>query len=676
MLASVMTVTAVPGIPDPLPCYADRNDNLEHGESRYENLIYTVTSDDAVCINDFDDCTDLVIPAEIDGKKVVSLNCSIGYICIGESRLRGKEKLRSVTLPDTVTSICANAFSDCPNLKKCSIPDSVKEIGEKAFQNSPVVEKINGVCYVGTWAVGTDSQSLSKTVTLREGTVGIADAAFRKAKSMTSVKLPDGIRIGENAFSNSGLKTVTFLGSITHITGNPFQGTPWAETQEQKTGLVYAKNYLIDGSGATGDITISGDVIINSSAFAYNEAITSLTLKKCKEIGSNAFTFCSNLKTVSLPSEMDEIGKSAFSGCESLASVKMPQILSTLGDSAFSSCEALQEIRLPEKMEKIGASAFYYCTSLQKITMPETLNTLGESAFSYCKFLPSLILPDSLNAIAKGVCENCISLESVRLPENAESIGEYAFENCRYLKSVSLPDAVRQIGNYAFDGCSIMTLHSPELPEKLESIGAFAFRGCHCIPEIVIPETCRSIGKGAFASDYPSDKEIIAPEGGIKVAEDLLKVKLQYPEEATFLRTVTILNPDCEISDEDSTFSSRASYNFHCFMINGSGSPDVYEPYTHYLFGGTIIGLKNSTAEAYAENHSCQFQEYIPFIVGDINTDGRLSIADAVLLARCVAEDQTVSLREEQLARAEIDGSTGISGDDLTLLLKMIAGTA
>ena len=89
-----------------------------------------------------------------------------------------------------------------------------------------------------------------------------------------------------------------------------------------------------------------------------------------------------------------------------------------------------------------------------------------------------------------------------------------------------------------------------------------------------------------------------------------------------------------------------------------------------------MIGLKNSTAETYAQNHNCKFQEYIPFIIGDVNTDGRLSIADAVLLARCVAEDQTIQLNDDQLVRAEIDGNAGISGDDLTILLKMIAGTA
>lgn len=58
---------------------------------------------------------------------------------------------------------------------------------------------------------------------------------------------------------------------------------------------------------------------------------------------------------------------------------------------------------------------------------------------------------------------------------------------------------------------------------------------------------------------------------------------------------------------------------------------------------------------------------------GDVNRDGRVTVADAVMLARIVAEDKTVSVGEQGLINAELDGTAGLSAADVTLLLKYLA---
>ena len=59
---------------------------------------------------------------------------------------------------------------------------------------------------------------------------------------------------------------------------------------------------------------------------------------------------------------------------------------------------------------------------------------------------------------------------------------------------------------------------------------------------------------------------------------------------------------------------------------------------------------------------------------GDVNGDGKITVSDAIILARVAAEDVTVKITDEGRLNAELDGNTGLTIDDLTELLKMIAG--
>ena len=59
---------------------------------------------------------------------------------------------------------------------------------------------------------------------------------------------------------------------------------------------------------------------------------------------------------------------------------------------------------------------------------------------------------------------------------------------------------------------------------------------------------------------------------------------------------------------------------------------------------------------------------------GDVNADGSVTVADAVLLARVAAEDATATISEEGKTNAELDGKEGLSSEDLTMLLKYLAG--
>ncbi|MCD8161397.1 MAG: leucine-rich repeat domain-containing protein, partial [Clostridiales bacterium] len=105
--------------------------------------------------------------------------------------------ITSVTIPDGVTSIGAEAFAYCESLTSVTIPDSVTTIGKYAFE----------------YCTGLTSVTIPSSVTT------IGNGAFRSCESLTSVAVPDSVTsIGNGAFSDcTGLATVTIGSGVTEI---------------------------------------------------------------------------------------------------------------------------------------------------------------------------------------------------------------------------------------------------------------------------------------------------------------------------------------------------------------------------------------------------------------------------------------------------------------------------
>ena len=59
---------------------------------------------------------------------------------------------------------------------------------------------------------------------------------------------------------------------------------------------------------------------------------------------------------------------------------------------------------------------------------------------------------------------------------------------------------------------------------------------------------------------------------------------------------------------------------------------------------------------------------------GDVDCNGTVNVADAVMLARFCAEDKEITVSAQGKANAELDGKTGLTAEDTTLLLEYLAG--
>ena len=194
---------------------------------------------------------ELVIPAELGGRKVTAIGDSAFYNCFD---------LKSVTIPDSVTAIGDSAFSYCWNLTSVTIPDSVTAIGDSAFiwcSSLTGVTIPDSVAAIGANPFAYCSELTEVIVSKDHPALATIDGVlFSKAdrrlvwypmtKTGASYAIPQGIRIiGDSAFSYcESLTGVTIPDSVTAIGYDAFYGCD-SLTLTVPAGS-YAEQYCID----------------------------------------------------------------------------------------------------------------------------------------------------------------------------------------------------------------------------------------------------------------------------------------------------------------------------------------------------------------------------------------------------------------------------------------------
>ena len=104
----------------------------------------------------------------------------------------------------------------------------------------------------------------------------------------------------------------------------------------------------------------------------------------------------------------DEIGSYAFSGCSGLTSLTIPSNITYIGGGAFEGCSGLTSLTIPSNITYIGGGAFEGCSGLKSINIPSSITFIGEGTFSGCSGLRSINIPSSVTKIGKYAFQGCI----------------------------------------------------------------------------------------------------------------------------------------------------------------------------------------------------------------------------------------------------------------------------
>jgi hypothetical protein len=346
--------------------------------------------------------------------------------------VNGKDKIVSIVLPDTVTSIVGGtpgnyAFRYFTNLRFFRA-NSLETIGNFAFRNSTNLEQITipaNCTDTETFAscpslisfnlIGSGSLS-----TILDGKALVDDTiliAYPTANG--NVTVPEGITSPGSAFSgNTNLKTINLPSTLTSI--GSFSGCTNLEA------ITLPASITSIGSAFTNCTSLVSFALIGTGPLSTAEGGKALMLNNTELVAYPSAT-----GDITLSTTITSIGSYVFYGCTGLTQITLPPAVTSIPDYAFTG-SGLTEITLPELIISIGGNAFQN-TSLTKIALPEGLTTIGYGVFMGCTSLKDINLPASLNSIGQANFQNCTSLTEITIPAGVQTIWGWTFSGCASL---------------------------------------------------------------------------------------------------------------------------------------------------------------------------------------------------------------------------------------------------
>lgn len=225
--------------------------------------------------------------------------------------------LEEVTIPEGTTSILYQAAKGDAKLKTVTLPRSITTTGQEGFSNCSSLELL----IVSDELKGFNSKSLRYCpnlhyVTIPKSVVSIAEYAMANCTGLKKVLLPSGITFMSSNICNgcSTLKELTI------------------DVEEDTLG-----DSLFYGCLALGKIVVP-------------EGIRSL--------GVQTFCHCDTAMEVVLPDSLETIGNSAFRMCGALTEITIPKNVTSIGALAFDSCYGIRDYYLmPEIPPVLGSDS-------------------------------------------------------------------------------------------------------------------------------------------------------------------------------------------------------------------------------------------------------------------------------------------------------------------------------
>ncbi len=469
-----------------------------------------------------------------------------------------------------------------------------------------------------------DKASIQKVI-VEEGVTTLTNSAFRNCTALTEVSLPDTLTaIGDVAFMKTAISALDVPASVTTFGFLPFQGTPWIS--ELSAPLVI--NHVLLSVPANSETVSVPEGVTELASFAFQAArstMTSVSLPTTlTKLDNGAFLSCSVLSALTLPDSLATMGADCFASCKALKSLTIPDGITAIPDGCMAQCISLEEIVLPDCVTEIGKAAFQNCTALQTAPFPAGPCKIGDCAFYGCTAITEAIIPAG-NTWGIGAYAYCSGLTEIQFAPDMTEIPACMFYGCNELSALTLPEQITAIGAEAFVGCTKLT--EVTLGKQVTEIGPYAFGFASVV------ERVKSDSSGAHVSMTP----------------------LQTTATMAVMTTTTTTTTTTTANTTTTTGTTKLDYS------RVTAEPQI--PFTLY-------GYTASAAEAYAQQWNVPFVALDKPLLGDLNLDHKLSVADLVLMQRYLLRSVTLEPAAAPCTDLNADGLA--NAFDLVLLRRML----
>ena len=284
-----------------------------------------------------------------------NLNFGNGVAIIGKEAFGRCSSLTSLTIPNSVKTIKDAAFEECTGLTgELIIPNSVTHLGEAAFVDCSeltsvtILSPIKMIDAVFWGCSGLTSVTLPNTITC------LGESAFEGCTSLTSFTIPNAVdSILYSAFKDcTGLKSIVIPNSVTLIDDEAFWNCSRLESLTIGRSVETIRHEAFGGCTSLTSIVVADDNPVFDSRDNCNGII---------ETASN--TLNTGCKTTIIPNSVTTIGNSAFEGISSMTSVTIPSSVTYIETDAFCDCFGLTSVickaTTPPTMEDVYVFDYY-----------------------------------------------------------------------------------------------------------------------------------------------------------------------------------------------------------------------------------------------------------------------------------------------------------------------------
>lgn len=382
------------------------------------------------------------------------------YKIIEQYTFYGAPYITELYVPDTITTINANAFVRMYGCKKIRIGSSTTV--NTTFEGCEMLEVLD-------WTVNKLSANMFKnchslkSITISSTITSIPNNCFDGCDNLETVILEGEVSVGNYAFNNCKNLTTIDATKIKSVGTYAFQNT---NLDNNTVNALLSKNltneFLFAGDTNITEINIPSGYTLGISEFENCSNLSIVNSSGITNIPNRCF-YNTKLDTNSIKAFLNsttKIGEYSFAKNPLMSKVDIPSTITSIGAGAFSECTKLKSFTW-----NTSVNIPNYCfqkSSLAEMTTFPTVDSYGDFCFSYTDIVGDIEIPTAV--YGKEVFRSCKYIENVNMVDTGKhefTFGSGMFLYCYELQNVSFESTIKTASFYAgvFEYCRKLSLN-------------------------------------------------------------------------------------------------------------------------------------------------------------------------------------------------------------------------